>query len=203
MYKPKPLKYEYDALEPYIDSETVNIHYNKHYLNYLNKLNDLLINLNYDFKYTIFELIENAREFPLEVRDDILFLAGGVINHELYFDSMSSKGHEPKGIILDKINKQYGNYDNFKKEFIGNANVLVGSGYTSLAINKEGDLVIINTSNQDSPLFYGLKPILTLDLWEHAYYLKYRNRKDLYIDAFFKLIDFDSLNNRYEKVQTK
>ena len=195
MYKPKPLKYEYDALEPYIDSETVNIHYNKHYLNYLNKLNDLLTNLNYDFKYTIFELIGNISEFPLEVRDDILFLAGGVINHELYFDSMSPKNHEPSSIILDKINKQYGSYDNFKKEFIGNANVLVGSGYTSLAVNKEGDLIIINTSNQDSPLFYGLKPILTLDLWEHAYYLKYRNRKDLYIDAFFKLISKSLASN--------
>ncbi|MBE6144853.1 MAG: superoxide dismutase [Firmicutes bacterium] len=199
MYKSKPLKYSYSSLEPFIDSETINIHYNKHYLNYLNKLNDLLISLNYDFRYNIYELIDNIEIFSVDKRDDILFLVGGVINHELYFDSIGPSNHKPYGKILDKINQEYGSYNNFLKEFKKNAQVLVGSGYTSLVLNRSGNLEIINTSNQETPLLYGLKPILTLDLWEHAYYLKYQNRKDLYIDAFFNIIDFDSLNNRYEK----
>ena len=199
MYKSKPLKYSYSSLEPFIDSETINIHYNKHYLNYLNKLNDLLISLNYDFRYNIYELIDNIEIFSVDKRDDILFLVGGVINHELYFDSIGPSNHKPYGKILDKINQEYGSYNNFLKEFKKNAQVLVGSGYTSLVLNRSGNLEIINTSNQETPLLYGLKPILTLDLWEHAYYLKYQNRKDSYIDSFFNIIDFDSLNNRYEK----
>ena len=199
MYKSKPLKYSYSSLEPFIDGETINIHYNKHYLNYLNKLNDLLISLNYDFRYNIYELIDNIEIFSVDKRDDILFLVGGVINHELYFDSIGPSNHKPYGKILDKINQEYGSYNNFLKEFKKNAQVLVGSGYISLVLNRSGNLEIINTSNQETPLLYGLKPILTLDLWEHAYYLKYQNRKDLYIDAFFNIIDFDSLNNRYEK----
>ena len=198
MYQPKPLKYTYNALEPYIDSETINIHYNKHYLSYLNRLNELLISLNYDFRYTKEELIENIGIFPITKRDDIIFLVGGVINHELYFNSMGIKNN-PSGKILEEINKKYRNYNNFKEEFRKSASVLVGSGYTSLVLDKKGNLEIINTPNQDSPLLYGLKPILTLDLWEHAYYLKYRNRKDLYIDAFFNIIDFDALNKRYEQ----
>ena len=199
MYKPKSLKYDYNALEPYIDSETINIHYNKHYLGYLKRLNDLLISLNYNFKLSPEELIQNIEIFPINKRDDIIFLAGGVINHELYFDSMGPNNNKPNGKILEQINKQYGNYEKFKQEFIKNANLLVGSGYTSLVITKKGDLEIINTPNQDSPYLYGLIPILNMDLWEHSYYLKYRNRKDLYIEAFFNVIDFDNLNKRYEE----
>lgn len=199
MYKQMPLKYAYNALEPFIDTETINIHYNKHYLGYLKRLNDLLISLNYDFKLTLKELIQNIEIFPIDKRDDIIFLAGGVINHELYFDSMGPNNNKPNGKILDKIIERYGSYNNFKEEFTRIAKALVGSGYTSLVITRLKDLEIVNTPNQDTPLLYGLKPILTLDLWEHAYYLKYRNQKDLYIDAFFNIIDFDALNKRYEE----
>lgn len=198
MYKPKPLKYSYNELEPYIDTETINIHYNKHYLGYLKRLNDLLISLNYDFKLTVKGLLQNIEMFPIDKRDDIIFLAGGVLNHELYFDGLG-KNNIPNGKILDKIIEQYGNYNNFKEEFVKKAKMLVGSGYTSLVLTKTNDLDIINTSNQETPLLYGFKPILTLDLWEHAYYLKYRNQKDLYIAAFFNIIDFDTLNKRYEE----
>lgn len=178
MYKQMPLKYAYNALEPFIDTETINIHYNKHYLGYLKRLNDLLISLNYDFKLAPKELIQNIEIFPIDKRDDIIFLAGGVINHELYFDSMGPNNNKPNGKILDKIIEQYGSYNNFKEEFTRIAKALVGSGYTSLVITRLKNLEIVNTPNQDTPLLYGLKPILTLDLWEHAYYLKYRNQKD-------------------------
>lgn len=199
MYLAKPLKYPYDGLEPYIDSETLYSHYSKHYLIYLNKLNNLLSSLNYDYHYPIDELIKQIDFYPLEKRGDILFLAGGVINHELYFDSIGFN-NEPHGKIFDKIIEDFGSYENFKQEFVRHANALKGSGYTNLVLN-DNKLQIINTSNQETTILYGFKPILTLDLWEHAYYLKYRNRKDLYIDAFFRIIDFDALNNRYEKAQ--
>lgn len=198
MYKPKPLKYDYDALEPFIDAETINIHYNKHYLNYLNKLNEILTDLNYNFEYSLEELIDRIEIFPVEKRDDILFLIGGVLNHELYFDSISPNNSEISPNLLQKINEDFGSYENLKKEFIKNTNVLVGSGYTNLALNRNNKLVIINTSNQDTPLFYNIKPIMNIDLWEHAYYLKYRNRKDLYVDTFFNLINFDNMNKNYE-----
>lgn len=199
MYLPRPLKYSYDALEPYIDSETVYLHYNKHYLGYLNKLNNLLNSLDFKYQYSVEELITRIEEFPLDKRDDILFLAGGVLNHENYFDSMGKTKLNQASPIFKAIEKRYGSYDLFKQEFVKCANTLVGSGYTSLVMLEDNTLEIINTSNQETPLLYGLKPIMMLDLWEHAYYLKYRNQKDLYIDAFFHIIDFDVLSQRYEE----
>lgn len=200
MYKPKPLMYSYDALQPYIDEETINIHYNKHYLGYLNKLNDLLNSIDYDYRYSVKELISKIEVFPIDKRDDILFLAGGVINHELYFDSMTPNNYFG-GEIIDKIVLDYGSFENFKKEFIKNTEILVGSGYTNLVLNKNNKLQIINTSNQETPILYELIPIFNIDLWEHAYYLKYRNHKDLYVDAFFHIINFDTLNKNYEKAK--
>lgn len=200
MYKPKPLRYSYDALEPYIDDKTIDIHYNKHYLGYLNKLNDLLDSIDYDYRYSVKELISKIETFPIDKRGEILFLAGGVINHELYFDSMSPYTNVG-GEVIDKIILDFGSFENFKQEFIKNTNILVGSGYTSLVLNKNNQLQIINTSNQETPILYGFIPIFTIDLWEHAYYLKYHNRKDLYVDAFFHVINFDTLNKNYEKAK--
>lgn len=199
MYLPRPLKYSYDVLEPYIDSETVYLHYNKHYLGYLNKLNNLLNTLDFKYQYSVEELITRIEEFPLDKRDDILFLAGGVLNHENYFDSMGKIKPNKDSSIFKAIEKRYGSYELFKQEFVKCASTLVGSGYTSLVMLEDNTLEIINTSNQETPLLYGLKPIMMLDLWEHAYYLKYRNQKDLYIDAFFHIIDFDVLSQRYEE----
>lgn len=198
MYKEKKL--DYDSLEPYISDRTLTIHYNNHYLNYLKKLNTFLVNANYDFKYSKEELFNHIDEFPLDIRDDIIYNLGGVLNHELYFESMSDrKKNKPVGSLKDKINNEYGSYDNFVKEFKKKARLLVGSGYTNLVLNKNKDLQIINTSNQESPYLYGMIPIMNIDLWEHAYYLDYQNNKDLYIDNFFQIIDFEKVNNLYEK----
>lgn len=200
MYKPINLKYDYNALEPYIDTETIFIHYNRHYKNYLDKLNNLLLSINYDFSDSIVDIVKNIDKFPLNIRGDILFNAGGVINHELYFLNISPlKNNEPVGKLKDKINKKYGSFDNFKKEFKKQSSLLVGSGYTFLVINSKKDLEIINTSNQESPYLYGLIPIMTIDLWEHAYYLKYKNHRDLYIDNFFSIVDFNEINKLYEQ----
>lgn len=200
MYELKPLTYSYDALEPYISSRTVDIHYNKHAKNYLNKLNSVLKELDYDFKLPLEQLVVNIEDFPIAKRDDILYNAGGVLNHDLYFSNITPKRNiYPKGKLLEAIENEYGSFENFKTEFIKKANILVGSGYTFLVVNNDKKLEIINTSNQETPYIYGLTPIMTIDLWEHAYYLDYQNRRSDYINNFFEIIDFEVVGKLYEE----
>lgn len=197
MYQAKPLKYNYNALEPNISAKTIDVHYNKHYLGYLNKLNSVLNSINYDYRYNVKDLIKHIDEFPIGIRDDILFYAGGVINHELYFDNLNFSSME--GPLLDAIVKKYGSVDQFQKEFIKASNNLVGSGYTFLVINNQNELGIINTSNQETPYLYGMIPIMTIDLWEHAYYLDYLNDRNQYILNFFNVINYKQVNKNYEE----
>lgn len=190
------IKLDYNSLEPFVDDKTLDLHYNKHYGKYLDNLNRLLKKNNYKFT-SLYDLIENIDKINLNDRGEILFNLGGVINHSLYFYNMSNSGNNiPSGELGLEINKVYGSYDNFKKEFKKSALNLEGSGYTFLVLDNN-KLKIINTSNQDSPYYYGFIPILALDLWEHSYYLKYKNRKDEYIDAWFNLIDFKKTNKLY------
>lgn len=200
MYEKIKLDYSCEDLEPIIDSETVYIHYNKHYQNYLNNLNKLLQEENYDYRYSKEDLVNNINIFNIDKRGEILYNLGGVINHELYFSNISDKNNNyPTGILLNKINEQYGSYDNFKQEFISIANNLKGSGYTFLTLDKNNKFKIISTSNQDTPYSYGLIPIMTIDLWEHAYYLKYKNNRPEYINNFFKIIDYQKVSNNLSK----
>lgn len=199
MYNPKPLAY--NTLSPYIDDETINIHYNKHYLNYLNKLNELLKEENYDYRYSKEELVKHIDIFNLDKRGDILYNLGGVLNHELYFSNMSNnQNNYPTDTLLNKINDKYGNYENFKKEFINTASNLKGSGYTFLTVDKNNNLLILSTSNQDTPYSYDLTPIMTIDLWEHAYYLKYKNDRNSYIENFFNIIDYQKVSDNLDKI---
>lgn len=195
MYKAKKLKYNYYSLEPYIDTHTLALHYNKHYKNYLDKLNLLLLKNNYDFRYSLEELSIHIDEFSLDDRNDILFNLGGVINHNIYFSSMSANKVEPNSLLMKKINDTFYNYDRFKKMFKEKALSLKGSGYTYLVLNKDNNLEIVNFSNQDNPYLYNLYPLIGFDMWEHAYYINYENKKDIYIDNFFDIIDFSSANN--------
>lgn len=197
MYQAKPLKYNYDALEPNISSKTIDVHYNKHYLGYLNKLNSTLNNINYNYRYNIKDLVKHIDEFPIDVRDDILFYAGGVINHELYFDSMGFS--ELNGSLKTAIIKKYGSIEGFKKEFIEATNNLVGSGYTFLVVSGDNELGIINTSNQETPYLYDMIPIMGLDLWEHAYYLDYLNNRNQYVLNFFNIVNYNKINSNYEE----
>ena len=202
MYQKENLTYS--SLDPYISDRTLSIHYNNHYLKYLKNLNDLLIKENYNFKYTKEELFNHIDEFNISSRDKILFNLGGVVNHELYFYNISNlKNNIPVGSIKKEIDEYYGNYETFKKEFKKMSLELVGSGYTYLVINKNKELQIINMSNQESPYMYGMIPIIALDLWEHAYYLDHQNNKEKYIDTFFEIIDFNKINNLYEKEKNK
>lgn len=198
MYNRLILDYDYNSMEPIIDGETMYIHYNKHYLGYLDKLNSLLESSNYNYKYSKEELADKIDIFPIDKRGDILYNLGGVINQEIYFTSISNRGNiYPSGKLAEDINTYFGSYDNFKKEFKESANNLKGSGYTFLVKDKNNKLLIINTSNQDTPYYYGFTPIMGIDLWEHAYYLQYKNNRSLYIDNYFKIVDFKKISARY------
>lgn len=195
MYILMKLPYEYNALEPDISEETVNIHYNKHHKKYNDNLNKLIQNDIYPL-----ELIpQNIDKFPIEKRGEILFNAGGVLNHNLYWNSMNKIKSNPKGKLLNKINQTYGNIINFQKEFINKAKMMTGSGYTFLVSNND-NLTIMNLPNQETPLSYGLTPLFTIDLWEHAYYLDYKNDRDKYIENFWNKANFDYASNIYENI---
>ena len=203
MYKLERLPYNYDALEPYIDTHTLGLHHNKHQQNYLNKLNALLIKNNYDFKYSIEELAQNIDKMNFDNKEDIMFNLGGVVNHNIYFKSMSPNKNMPNVILNDMVNRKFGNLDNFKKEFKEKALSLKGSGYTFLVVDDNNNLDIINLSNQDSSYFHDLTPLIALDMWEHAYYINYENKKDIYVDNFFDVLDFSQANNKILELNLK
>lgn len=199
MYSPINLPYSVNALEPYIDGETVMIHYGKHYMNYLNKLNELLNKYNFNFEVDKELIIPNINQFNEEDREDILYNLGGVLNHELYFLNMAPpRNTMPVGTIRESIDDKFGNFENFKKEFIEKANEIKGSGYVFLVLTPDNELEIITLANQDTPYNYGLMPIMAMDVWEHAYYLKHRNEKNNYFNDFFEVINFSYVNNLYE-----
>ena len=193
MYNVINLLYPYYALEPIIDEKTVNIHYNKHHKKYmenLNKLTNSSIPLN--------QIPKRIDEFPINKRGEILYNAGGVLNHNLYFQSLNPNPSLPKGKLLTKINETFGNFENFKTNFITKAKLLKGSGYTFLVSDNKGNLQIINMPNQETPLSYNLTPLFNIDLWEHAYYLKYQNNKDKYLQNIWSKTSFDNASKIYE-----
>lgn len=202
MYPVKPLPYPYNGLEPQISSDTLHYHHDKHYQKYVDNLNKALEKYNRQ-DLTVEEVVIHIDEFPIAERGKILFNAGGVLNHELYFDIMGHNHNTITGSLKEAIEKEFGSQENFEKTYIEEAQKLVGSGYTFLVLNKEGALEIINTANQDTPYSYGLQPIMTIDLWEHAYYLDYQNRRDDYIKAFFQIVDYEKVREQYEKTKEK
>lgn len=204
MYNQITLNYNYDSFVPYISGETIFVHFDKHYKGYLNKLNKYLKDINYNFDNNIINLVKNIDKIPINIRDEVLYNAGGVLNHELYFQNINiDDSHVPVGDIKNAINDEYGDFDNFKNLFIEKANSLVGSGYTFLVLKNNNKLDIINFSNQETPYYYNMVPIMTIDLWEHAYYLDYQNRRNEYINNFFKILSFDVVNENYKQAFQK
>lgn len=200
MYQALKLDYPFSSLYPYLNYEVINVHYSNIYLNYVIILNKLLKINKYHYNYSLKELVFNIDIFPLDIRGEILYYLGAVLNHNLYFYNISNKKKIlPIGRIKEDIDKYFGNYDKFKDEFIKKANNLKGSGYTFL-VHDGNKLAIINTSNEDTPYSYNFIPIICLDLWEHAYYLEYLNNREAYINNFFNIIDFNKINIYYEKV---
>lgn len=200
MYEAIPLEYSWSELSPYISEEAIKVHYNMYQKN-LDKLNELLKSVNYNYSYSLRDLMTHIDIFPLPIRGEILYYLSSVLNHDLYFYNISNKKNilPSKKIEADLI-KNFGSYENFKKEFINKAENLKGSGYTFLVKDDNGVLKIINTSNEDSPYSYGMIPIIGLDLWEHAYFLDYKKDRSSYISNFFKIIDFDRIEKYYEQL---
>lgn len=195
-----PLPYAYNALEPYIDEKTVRIHYDKHLQNYIDKLNAALKDYPEYHNMTLEELILNVCFMPKKIQTAVWNNAGGVYNHLFYFYLMSPEsGLEPKGDLAEKIKKTYGSYEAFQKRFTEEAMSIFGSGYVWLVYGMDGQIGIVTTKNQDTPLTAGLCPILNLDMWEHAYYLKHQNKKEAYIKDWFHLVNWKIANENYLK----
>ena len=190
------LNYDYNALEPYIDAQTMEIHYTKHHGGYTSKLNDAIKDSELESK-TIEDILKDVSKYSVGVRNN----GGGFYNHKLFWDIMSgSGGGQPSGGLLEAINASFGSFDELKEKFNTAAATRFGSGWAWL-INQNGKLVVASTPNQDNPLMDVAEvkgtPILGLDVWEHAYYLKYQNRRPEYIDAFWNVIDWDQVAKRF------
>lgn len=191
------IKLDYTTLESYIDNKTLDLHYNAHYKGYTDNLNKYLKKHNYNYEYDPIYLAKNIDILPMEDRDEILFNLGGYLNHSLYFYILTDKKKSIPTPFIEIINKHFVSFDNFKNEFINMATELKGSGYTFLVLDKNNKLRIINTSNQDTPYYYRFIPIMTIDVWEHAYYLKHYNKRKDYLEAIFNIIDWDKVYKLY------
>jgi Fe-Mn family superoxide dismutase len=195
------LPYAYDALEPSIDKETMNIHHTKHHNTYVTKLNDALegqADLQNKF---VEEIISNLDAVPENIRTAVRNNGGGHANHSLFWKVLSPNGGgEPTGELAEKINEKFGSFDKFKEEFGNAATGRFGSGWAWLVLNN-GELEITSTPNQDSPLMEGQTPLLGLDVWEHAYYLKYQNKRPEYISAFWNVVNWDQVAKNYEEAK--
>lgn len=201
MYSLQKLTYLYQDLEPYIDTHTVALHFNKHTKKYLNNLNQLLKDNDFDFSISLEHLAKNIYHYHFKKQEDIIFNLGGVLNHELYFQCMAKQKKEPDGFLRKDLIEKYGSIKDFIQEFIQTSLTLKGSGYTFLEVDQIGNLKVQNYINQDSPLFIQSIPLFTVDLWEHAYYLNVENEKERYLNNFFEIADFTYANILYEKLK--
>ena len=191
------LSYDHDALEPYIDSKTMQIHHGKHHAGYTSKLNAAIEGTDLEGK-SIEEILKTLDMSNSAVRNN----GGGYYNHCLFWDIMGpNAGGLPSGDLGEAINKSFGSFENFKSKFSAAAGTRFGSGWAWLCVHSNGDLEVCSTANQDNPLMPGIgcggAPILGLDVWEHAYYLNYQNRRPDYVDAFFNVINWDAVAKLY------
>lgn len=191
------LPYAYDALEPHIDTMTMQVHHDKHHVGYTTKLNSAVEGTEYE-KESAEALVGKWKSLPESIQTAVRNAGGGHVNHSLFWTILSPKGGgEPTGAIGDAIKSNFGTFDAFKEQFTNAATGRFGSGWAWLVVNN-GALEVTSTPNQDNPLTDGKTPILGLDVWEHAYYLKYQNRRAAYIDAFFNVVNWDQVEKNYK-----
>jgi superoxide dismutase, Fe-Mn family len=205
------LPYEYDALEPHIDAETMQLHHTKHHAGYTKKFNASLEQAD-AAGYTIHgkklssfeaeELLMHINLVPETVIESVANNGGGFVNHKLFWAVMSPDGGgEPSGELLEAIEESFDSFAGFKEEFSEAAKTQFGSGWAWLVVNAEKRLEVVSTANQDTPLMSGLVPILGLDVWEHSYYLKYQNKRPEYVEAFFNVVNWDEVSRLFEKAR--
>lgn len=197
-YQLPDLPYAYDALEPYIDEQTMMIHHDKHHAGYVNKLNAALEGHDDLVKLTIEELLGNIDQVPTDVRTAVRQNGGGHANHSLFWTVMSPKNStQPTGQLASAIEQKFTSFDNFKTEFSQAAAGHFGSGWAWLVKNQQNELAVITTPNQDSPLMSGQTPLLGLDVWEHAYYLQYQNERVRYVENWWNVINWKEVERRF------
>ncbi|MDD2823209.1 MAG: superoxide dismutase [Candidatus Daviesbacteria bacterium] len=200
MFNLPDLPFEYSALEPFIDEETMRVHHDGHHATYVKNLNEALEGqtelLNMDIK----DLLKSLDQVPEDIRTKVKNNAGGHFHHSFLWTILGSgEKEQPEGKLSEKISSVYGDFEKFKEEFKNSALKVFGSGYTWLVVNEKGNLEITNTPNQDSPISVGQIPIFTIDVWEHAYYLKYKNKRADYIDAFWNVINWEKVEEYFNQ----
>jgi superoxide dismutase, Fe-Mn family len=192
------LPYAFDALEPYIDARTMEIHHGKHHAAYVTNLNAALDKHPALFDLKLETLLRNLSSVPEDIRTAVRNNGGGHLNHSLFWPLLAKgSGEAPKGRLADAVVKAFGSFDELKKKLATAAMTRFGSGWAWLSLDRFGELVVHSTANQDSPLIDGLAPVIGLDVWEHAYYLKYQNRRADYIDAFWSVLNWDQAERNY------
>lgn len=192
------LPYSYDALEPKFDAQTMEIHHSKHHQAYVNNLNAALAEHSELLEKSLVELLTNFDSLPESVKGPVRNNGGGHSNHSLFWETLSPETTELTGELKEAIDAKFGSFEEFKAEFSKAAATRFGSGWAWLVVNN-GELEVYSTPNQDSPLMEGKTPILGLDVWEHAYYLKFQNRRPEYIETFFSVINWDKVSELYKE----
>jgi Fe-Mn family superoxide dismutase len=203
MFTLPELPYDYSALEPHVDTETMHIHHDKHHAAYVKNLNDALAGHEDLLKMDINDLLSDLSKIPEEIRVKVKNNGGGHANHSLFWEIMGPGADgEPSGKLMEEIKKSFGDFPTFKEKFSAAGLGRFGSGWAWLIVDKE-KLAIIDTGNQDSPVSEGKKPILLLDVWEHAYYLKYRNMRADYINGWWNVVNWKKVEKLFEKAGDK
>ncbi len=198
-----PLPYDYAALEPHIDAETMTLHHDKHHNTYVTNLNTAIEKHPELGSTSPEDLIRDLSSVPEDIRTAVRNNGGGHVNHTMYWTIMGPNGGgEPTGAVADAINQTFGSFDTFKEQFNAAGAARFGSGWVWLARDTTGTLSITSTANQDNPLSDGQYPILGNDVWEHAYYLKYQNRRPEYLGAWLNVVNWDEVNNRLQQAGT-
>ncbi len=193
-----PLPYEYDALEPHLDAKTVEIHHDKHHQTYTDKFNAALKGHPELQEKSPEELLKNLDQVPENIRGAVQNHGGGYLNHKLFWETMGSDGGgEPEGELKSAIDKSFENFASFKEKYTQAAATHFASGWAWLSTDSEGNLKIHTTKNQDSPLSEGLTPLLPLDVWEHAYYIKFQNRRPEFIESWWKVVSWHEVEKKF------
>jgi superoxide dismutase, Fe-Mn family len=196
------LPYAFDALEPHIDAKTMEIHHGKHHQGYVDKLNKALEGTGLEDK-PVEELLKDLSGVAEDKKQAVINNGGGHANHSLFWEIMTKPGQgmKPSSDLMEAMKKSFGSGEACHEKFVKAAKSHFGSGWCWLVVNESGALEIMTTPNQDSPLMFGKKPILGLDVWEHAYYLRYQNKRPDYVDAFIKIINWDNVSELFEKAK--
>lgn len=195
------LNYSFGALEPHIDAQTMQLHHNKHHQSYVNKLNQVIASHNELSKKSVEQLLRNLNDLPEAIREEVRNHGGGHANHTLLWKQLAPGGEkQPQKRLAKAIDKKFGSFAQFEEKFQTRASKLFGSGWVWFSLDKNKELQLESLPNQDSPLLFGQTPLMGIDVWEHAYYLKYQNRRADYIKAFAKVINWTFVTHRYENL---